>query len=136
MILQNCIIHTIHLRFSTCFKILIPNENLTEYIRREDNLYSILFPRFFHPPPPLTRTTVVVHIQLVPGSTTIQTCTKKRYVSLDMCYLHPSIKFIDVFIRKNSRKLMKNHEIFYFLQSINMYQYIRTYQVDLKCVPR
>ena len=26
----------------------------------------------------------------------------KRYKSLDICYLHPSVKFIDVFIRKKS----------------------------------
>ena len=36
---------------------------------------------------------------------------KKRCVSVGVYYLHPSTKFIDIFIVKNSWKLKKNREI-------------------------
>ena len=54
---------------------------------------------------PGPRTTVIVHIQLVSGPTSISNCTKTICtpgLSLVAYYLHPSTNFINIFIGKNS----------------------------------
>ena len=70
--------------------------------------YSPGFLYRYHP----KRTNVIVHIQLVFEHWVLQEyrTVQKRYVSLDVYYLHPGTKFINIFIGRSLHPKM-NHFI-------------------------
>ena len=87
-----------------------PESFVVVYLRTtgSSNVHDHIFPRLFLFDPPLTVDHCDCTHSISTGLHKDIEMYNKRYKSLDMCYSHPSIKFIDVFIGKNSYKLKEN----------------------------